>query len=446
MFFAAVGFGIETYVMKEVSVRPKHASDFVGGIFALRSLLSLALFVAMGVTLYVTHRPEEVQTAAVVFGLSQLVMSFNATLATVLQATAKIDRLAVTNIVAKFIWGGGLLLGLHFNAPLYVLAMPALAAELLRLGALVPAAKRAADLRYTVQPRVVRGVIVASVPFFMSAIAIGLGNNLSMNALEYMARDPREEGWYNVSQNLATLAMVLSPVLFAVVMPLLSRAHSRSEEEMMSILRRAIEGLVLLIAPVTVAISVSSELLIRLVFKPEYAPAATGTSVLSLVFGVTYVNMVLSSALVVLGRGWSVTVTSLLGVLSMTGFMLVFVPIGRYLFGVGGEAAGAAMAYIANEACVVVALTTRFPTSPLDGRNVRVILKTATVAGIVIVSDRFLRRFGLANLAVDAARLVADAVLYAVLAFALGMVRVADVRRVIELVRNRRQVAAGQEA
>src|ERR1041385_8177257 len=40
MWFSAVSLGIETYVFKEVPVRPKHASDFMGGVFALRGLIS----------------------------------------------------------------------------------------------------------------------------------------------------------------------------------------------------------------------------------------------------------------------------------------------------------------------------------------------------------------------------------------------------------------------
>jgi O-antigen/teichoic acid export membrane protein len=430
MFFTAIGFGVDTYVMKEVPVRPKHASDFVGGIFALRSALSLFLLAAMAITLRVTHRPLEIQLAVAVFGLSQLAISVNNTLARVLQAATNVGRLAVANVAAKVVWGGGLLLGLHYQAPLYMLAMSVLASELLRAVVLIPAARRAAELRYEVHPALVRRVIVTSIPFFVHNVAIGLGNNLSMSALEFMRHDEREVGWFAAIQNLATLAFVLSPLLVSVVMPLLSRAHARSESEMMAIVRRAVEGLVVIIAPVTVFISVSSDVLLKIAFGEKYAPAAAGLSILSLVFAVTYVNMLLAGALVIMGRSWSVTTVSLTAVLAMMGFMIVFVPIGRVLFHVGGECAGAALAFITNEACVVVALVARFKTSPFDARNVRAIAKTLAVAATVVVADRLLRPIGVA-------RLSADVAIYAALAVALGLVRTADVRRVIALVRSR---------
>ena len=41
-------------------------------------------------------------------------------------------------------------------------------------------------------------------------------------------------------------------------------------------------------------VSSSSEIAIKLAFGERYAPAATGLSILSLVFSVTYLNMILS--------------------------------------------------------------------------------------------------------------------------------------------------------
>ncbi len=431
MFFTTIGLGIDTYVMKEVSVRPKHASEFTGGVFALRILISIGLFGAMGATLWATGRPREIQLAVAVFGLIQLVMCCNSTLSAILQATTHVGRLAIANVAAKVIWGAGMLWGLHRGVPLNVLALPLLAAELLRTAVLLPAARNAADLRYRIDLRALRVVLLASVPFFVSGMAVGLGNNLAMSALEFIRKDEREVGWFGAIQNLSSLAMLLSPLLQWVVMPLLSRAHARSEEEMMTILRRAIEGMLVIIVPIMVLISVGSELWVKLAFGVKYLPAATGLSILSLVFVMTYLAMTLAGALVVLGKSWSVTLISAGAIVSMSGFMLVGVPFGRALFGTGGECAGAAMAVIANETCVVIAMLRRFRTPPLDGRNVAVLTKSLSIALLVIVLDRPMRGLG-------PARLVVDMTLYAALALATRVVRFDDVRRALRVMRPRR--------
>ena len=59
-------------------------------------------------------------------------------------------------------------------------------------------------------------------PYFISAIAVSFGNNLSLSALEFIRKDEREVGWYAASQNLGSLAMLLCPLLVWVVMPMLS--------------------------------------------------------------------------------------------------------------------------------------------------------------------------------------------------------------------------------
>jgi O-antigen/teichoic acid export membrane protein len=79
MFFSVLSLGVDTYVTREIAVRPDHASDFVGGIFALRSLLSTALFAAMATTLWLTGRSGEIQMAALVFGATQLLACLNGT-------------------------------------------------------------------------------------------------------------------------------------------------------------------------------------------------------------------------------------------------------------------------------------------------------------------------------------------------------------------------------
>lgn len=431
MFFAAISFGIDTYVFREVPVRPEHASDFIGGIFALRALLSVVLFGGMAATLWFTGRSEEVILTALVFGASQVLMSFNGTLASVLQAVTHVGRLAIANVVTKLLWGGGLLLGLYFNVPMWALALPLAVSELVRLALLIPAARSAASLRYHIDVPAARAVVVESFPFLVNNVAVTFGNSLAITALEYIKRDDREVGWFAASQNLGSLAMLLYPLLVWVVMPMLSRANARSMEESTMILRRAIEGLLVVIAPITTFISAGADIFIRLAFGVKYLPATLGLSILSLVFVMSYLNIMLASALFVRGRSWTVTSISVASILGLAGLMLVFVPLGRTLFGEGGECAGAAMAVITSEACVVIAMVTRFADSPMDRRNVLVLTKSVSISFGVLVMNHFIHGLG-------PVRLVIDMVLYVAMAWVLGVFNAKDVARVVRLLRERR--------
>jgi O-antigen/teichoic acid export membrane protein len=431
MFFSFLGLGVDTYVIKEVPVRRKHASDFVGGVFALRVILGVVVGVAMAITLRVTGRAGDIELAAIVFGATQLLININATLAAVLQAVSRVGRLAVANIVAKVIWGLGVLVGLHYGVGLYLLALPMLASELLRTAVLVPAARIVAGLRYRLDLNAVRSVLVLSFPFFVNLMAITFGNNLGVSALEFIRKDEREVGWFAASMNLGSLAMLLHPLIAWVAMPMLSRAYARSPEEMTFILRRVIEGVIVIIAPITTIISVGSAIFLRAAFGEKYLPATTGLSILSLMFLMTYLNIILGSSLMISNRSWTVTLTSL-GSIVVTGvFMLVFVPVGRLLLGTGGECAGAATAVIASEACVVFAMLSATRYAPLDRRNVRALVKSIVSAVCVILADRLWRSIG-------PARLLIDMALYTVLALGLGVVKPADMVRALRLLREQR--------
>jgi O-antigen/teichoic acid export membrane protein len=430
MFFSMLSLGVETHIIKEVAVRPRYASEVVGGVFAVRGVLSVVLLFAMGITLWATGRQGDVFGAAMIFGATQILMSLNGTYGAVLQAISRVEPSVVANVLTKLVWGVGLLLALHFRAPLWLLAIPALAAEALRLAILAPSSGRLAKLQYRIDIPEVRKALAESVPYFVNGLALGILNGLGMSVLEYIRKDEREVGWFAADQNLGYLCMLLSPILFWVVMPLLSRAQARSKEEAIQVFRRCLEGIVIAIIPVTVLISAGADILVRFAFRAEYLPAATGLSILSLVFIMTYMNMMFAMNLIVTGRGWSVTVISICSVFVSATLNLLLVPLGRHLLGEGGECAGAAASVIGSEAFVVIAMLTRFETLPLDARNIATGGSSVAIGALILILNHYIRGLG-------PVRLVIEGLLYVVLAFALRVVRVRELAHVVSLVRKR---------
>lgn len=431
LFFIFIGLGVDTYIIKEVSVRPRHASDLVGGVVALRAVISIVLLAAIAGSLKATGRVGEILPTALVFGVANFGISTNATLSAVLQATGHAGRVATANVVGKAVWGAGTLLGLYLHAGLVLLALPVLAAELLKAAMLVPFAHVNAGLRYRIDRGAVRTAVVSSVPYFVNGLALGAYGGLGMSALEFLRHDEREVGWFSAVQNLAGLCALLTPLMTWVLMPLLARAHARSEAEAMAALRRALEALIVVVAPMTVLMSAGADVLVHVAFGDKYAPATTGLSILSLVFVMTYVDTTLATGLITMGRGWSVTLVSVGSVFVNAALMFAFVPLGRCLLSPGGECAGAAASVIVTEVFVMLALISRFPKSPLDRRSVSALAKSALTGGIVLVLDRQIRSWG-------AVRLAGDAVIYAAMAASLRIVSLDDLRSAVGILRSSR--------
>jgi O-antigen/teichoic acid export membrane protein len=427
-FFVFVGFGLETYVQKEVSVRPQHASDFFGGVLVVRAILSVVLIGAMTVTLIVTNRPVHLQWLVLVFALSSLVGANSQLFSSMLRASTSVGALATINVVSKLLWAVGLIVGITFNVSLQVLALPALFSELLRMVVLWRAAKKTVGLELRFDRVATRKVLRASLPFFANAIAVALINRLDVSLLEFLAPGP-EVGWYSAANNLAALALLMTPLLGWILMPLLARAKRRSLDEYFSILRRALEGFLIITIPFSLMVALGAEFWVRIIFGVSFAPAAMSLRILSPIFVATYACMVLSVGLILNDRPWLTTVTSLCGIalqplISISVFQLI-----------KNGAPGSAGAAVAVGVCFVemgmaAVLLWQLGNLALDRRNVQAVIKSIAVAGVIIVVDHSLRSLG-------PVRLVFDCLGYVLLAMLVQVERFGDLRHALNVVKTR---------
>ena len=71
-------------------------------------------------------------SVVLVFGLSQLLVSVNGTLASMLQARSTVSGLALVNVTSKVIWGVGTIAALVLGSPLVGLAAVLFGSELVK--------------------------------------------------------------------------------------------------------------------------------------------------------------------------------------------------------------------------------------------------------------------------------------------------------------------------
>lgn len=428
-FFSFLSLGVGMYIIKEIAVRPKHASDFFGGLMVLRAALGTVAFGLIWLILSRSDYPPQVQGLVVVFSLVHFVIGVNAYLGNILQASSQVGTLATMNVVAKLIWGFGLLVALWLEAPLFALAIPSLASELLKLWVLLASSRSAVGLTLRVDVAKTKAVVLASLPFFANSIALELGFRIDVAILEFMAPG-KEVGWYSAANSFAGLTLLLSPALGWVVMPLLARAHARSEEEVYRIIRGSLRGVLLLSIPTALAIALAADLCVKLAFGDAFMPAAHAVRVLAPMFVATYVAMLLASALIVLQRSWTLTAVSFISLAVETLVILALVPLLRD--GKSGSVAVAAAIGLATSEVITVALLLRAVGSKaIDRTTLGSLAKCLLLCGLVTLVHRALFALG-------PWRLLIDLALYTAGAFALGAVKLHEVKGLISLIRARR--------
>lgn len=427
--FSFLSFGVGTYIMREVATRPGHASDFFGGLVLLRTVLGAVALVLVSLFMSVSGRPDELQPLVLVFGLTYLVAGASSYLSSILQAATKVKALANVNVFAKFIWGGGLLLAIYLDAPLYMFALPNLVSELLKLVVLLSATRGAVDLRFRFDYGATKQVLGASLPFYAHGIAVELGARVDVTTLEFISPG-KEVGWYSAANNFAALALLVSPAVGWVVMPLLARAHSRSQDEFFSILRVSIRAVLLLAIPGSLLIALGADFWVLIAFGESFTPSADAVRVLAPMFIATYLAILLSVSMVILQRSWTLTLVSILSLVTE----VLLIPPAVYLLrehGDGGAATGGALGLLGAELLTVAMLLRAVGRRALDRFMVLSLAKCALIAVAVWLLDVALRPLG-------PVRLVLDMLAYALAALALRAVTIQEIRELVALVRHRR--------
>jgi O-antigen/teichoic acid export membrane protein len=433
--FVVLGLGAETYIQKEIPVRPRHASEFFGGFVVLRLAISVLVFATMAILLAVAGRSPAVQRTVFIFGVAQILVVQNGNMAALLHAARIVGGLALVNVGTKLLWGACVGLALVADLDLPGLALAFLVAELVRAVLLFLSVRRHLGIRMVWDPPAVRAVVVASLPFYLNQMATTVYAKVDVTLLAALSNDS-EVGWYGSAFNVAALSFLVSPLVGWVLLPLLSRAAARSQEEMFAILRWTIRALVVLLLPLTLAIGLAAEVWVKALFGEAFTPAVWSLRILAPAVVITYLAMAATMCLTLLDRAWTVTVVALGRLAANLALSAALVPRAARWLGPGGAGAGAATALVVAEVGMTAALFVSIGARAFDRENASIIARAVSCALLVIAADASLRPLGAARFAIDAAA-------YASLLAALRVIRVSDVRKALDLVRALRRAEAG---
>ncbi len=308
----------------------------------------------------IPHTTEMLNLLVYAYGAAQLVMSFNVTLTALLQSARMVDGISVLNVVAKLLWAAGFIATMVFQWPLVGIPLTVLASEAVKLAGCYVLAVRHAKLELKLDWASLWPTLKASFPFYANGVALVVVNRFDVNVLK-VATEDAEVGLYSAASELATVALVMTPMMTGVVMPLFARTLARSAAEFQATLRRTVELVLVLATPQSLMLSVGADVWVRLVLGEQYAPAAWALSILSPTLLLTYIAVIIATALNMNNQGWTVTFTSILSMFINPIAVLTFVGLSKSMsWGHGGGGAACAMAVVVTESMVVSIMYWRF--------------------------------------------------------------------------------------
>jgi O-antigen/teichoic acid export membrane protein len=451
LFLVGAWLGIDVWIRKEMGITVKTADGLFGGILVVRASIAVVFTAGLAGTLYAMGRPHEIVLTAVVFGLGQVLMMMQSTASALLHAAGKVDGLSVSNIIGKLLWAGIVVPVLLLRLSIVWLAAAFAISEGTKAVIATLLVRHHTALKLTVDLPATLRALKGSLPFWVNTVALaGTGRadvavlgTFCVSMLGSEAASNREVGWYTVTLGFGSMILIVAPVIGWVMVPMLARALKESDDGAAVIMRRSLEACVVLGMPLTIAAFVGAEQLMGPPFyKPEFGPAAPVLKILSITYVITYMNIVGANCLNALGRGWTVTFTSI-AMVGLTPLLdLVLIPLGISHVGPSGGAAACAVSLVIAELLTTGVMLRRMGRYAVDRRLISVVLRTLVTAGIVIGVDFALRTQPLNPWL----RIAVDAALYIGVALATGSVRVSEAVTVVKLARAQRSGLAKQPA
>jgi O-antigen/teichoic acid export membrane protein len=336
-----LSLGFDTYVRKEVAVRPSHAKEFVPGAIFVRAILSIPVAILVAVLLPVFGKPAKVVAIFLVFALAKFVMQTNEMLAACLHAIGRVKGIATQNLISK-LFGAITLLGLiAANRGGISLPIGLFVGEAVKLVYLAKRTGAELGVWSRIRDQEIRPVLRRSVPFISTVLITSFTMFLDVTLLGFLVSDD-EVGYYRFGQQLVMIAYVVGTVLPWVVLPLASRAAAQSKVMFEGVARKSIEAAMILSAPLALMVFLHADTIVHLAER-KYAPTVGSLRVISVMIPVTYLASLGSTLLQAQGRMWIIVRVGI-GVAILDGF-LVFSTArwGLSHFGKGG--AGIAAAY-----------------------------------------------------------------------------------------------------
>jgi O-antigen/teichoic acid export membrane protein len=420
-FFVTLSLGAEAYVRKEVSVRPAHASDFLGGTLVLRAAMSLGIFGVMAIVMHATGRSPEVRSLVYLFGVAQFFVSVNATLSALLHARGRVGGMSALAVATKIVWAAGVIAAIVARTGLWGFAAAYLASEGIESFVLFALAHRHLGVVFRVDVLATKAMIVSSLPYFLNVCATGAYGKLDVTLLGILGTG-REVGWYVAAASMAGLTLLITPLMEWVLMPVFARGAARSRAALFAHVRQATEPILAIAIPAALFVGVGADLWLRLLFGHAFAPATLALRILAASSVVIYIAIVYAMTLIMLKRAWTLTLISIAGLAVNVLLNLLLIRRSIALLGDGGGGVGCALAALGTHVFVAGAMMAFVGREAFNQRTVRMGAKSLAACVLVLVVDRLAASLGWA-------RLLLDVPVYLAVVTSTGALRVGEMWR-----------------
>lgn len=386
-----VGFGMDTYMTKEIARTPEKTNQFFSASIILRVLMFL--FGVGGMVIYtrLAGYPSDTVFVIVIIGVAAFIDQLALSCRSILNGLERMEYVSLSDIAAKAAITLVSIVLLVLGYGVTAVAIVSILGSLIGFITLITALRRVQQLKFEMFDRALsREILKASFPFLILNGFLVFYAQVDIIIISLLVSE-EALGWYGAADRLFNTLLFIPTVFMTAVFPSLSRLHLQGSEKMAGLSRLSFNLLFLAAVPIGFGLIAISDPLIALIFGPDFRESAPILQVFGIVLIFTYQNILVGSFLISSDRQNPWTKVIIIAALLSIPLDLILVPWCQATFNNG--AIGGTIAFVITEAFMLAGGIYLLPKGTLGWSNFSYAVRTVVAGGVMLTAVWGLRNY-----------------------------------------------------
>ena len=344
IFAAFTDLGTNTLILKDISNNPLRTSSHINNILALKTILSLMVFIA--ILLYSVFSPS-VDFIVILFSISLIISSFLDPFNSLFRAHKQMHYESLVMFTWRLLIVAASSFTLYyFHAGLHVIATIFIGAAVTSLVLSFIIGKHTYDLRMeTLNPGIWVSLLKASIPFGLVIISGTLIMRFNTVLLQHF-RGAEEVGWYSAAYRLIEGSLFIPSIFVASVAPFLFQ-HFSSLRLHKRIFEKALAVLLVISSVIATVLYLFADNIIGVIYGKQFSNSVAPLRITSLAIVFIYCNELLLYFFLSREKHYSMVWTYIVTIIVYAAICLILIPAYGFI--------GASWSLFAIEALIFVA-------------------------------------------------------------------------------------------
>ncbi|MAF20587.1 MAG: hypothetical protein CMI55_02810 [Parcubacteria group bacterium] len=328
-FTVLADLGLYSICVRDIS-RPKaDEKKIVSNVFTLRLFAGLFIFGLAPLVVYFLPYPDQVKIGVLIGTVGFWFLSNQQVLMGVFQKYLRMDKVAIAEflgrvvhlgLVAFFIWQG--------KGFLFIVSA-SVGGALVIFGLVLVFSQKYIPISFQFDFSFWRSLLKKSLPLGLAAIFVLLYFKLDIIMLSLM-KPPADVGVYNLAYKILESLLFFPAMFVGLVMPLMSKYAFSVRKKFEEITQKALDILLIFIAPMVIGTFFLSPKIIVLIAGPEFILSAGVLNILIIATGIIFLGVLFSNMIISLEKQKSLTY--IYGIGAIVNLIANFIFIPRYSY------------------------------------------------------------------------------------------------------------------